>query len=181
MSKSTRDTIANPTFLKPFAKRGELLRVVVETPKGSRKKYAFDPDLKIFALKKTLPEGMVFPYDFGFVPHTEADDGDPVDALVLMDEPAFPGCMLKCRLIGVIEGEQEDERGKVLRNDRLLTIEQGSHSYEHIKDLKDVPRQLLKELGEFFVNYHKGAKYRLLGTKGPEDAHRQVEAATLAA
>ena len=84
-----------------------LFRSIIETPKGSRNKYAFDPDQRIFELKKVPPAGMAFPYDFGFVPSTVAEDGDPVDVLVLMDEPAFPGCLLRCRLIGIIErGEQ---------------------------------------------------------------------------
>src|SRR5712672_4089794 len=83
-----------------------IIQVVIETPKGSRNKYAFDPDQKVFELKKVLPAGMAFPYDFGFIPSTVAEDGDPVDVLVLMDEPAFPGCLLKCRTIGIIEGEQ---------------------------------------------------------------------------
>jgi inorganic pyrophosphatase len=64
--------------------------VVVETPKGSRNKYAFDPDNRVFELKKVLPAGMALPYDFGFLPSTKGGDGDPLDVLVLMDEPAFP-------------------------------------------------------------------------------------------
>jgi inorganic pyrophosphatase len=89
------------------AKAGDkLLQVVIETPKGSRNKYSFDPEQHIFVLKAALPAGMSFPYDFGFVPQTLAQDGDPLDVLVLMDEPAFPGCALLVRLIGVIEGEQ---------------------------------------------------------------------------
>jgi len=89
-----------------MAKRSALIRVIIETPKGSRNKYAFDAKQRIFQLKKVLPAGMAFPYDFGFIPSTIADDGDPVDVLVLMDEPAFPGCLLGCRPIGIIEGEQ---------------------------------------------------------------------------
>ena len=82
-----------------------MLRVVIETPKGSRNKFAFDPEEHIFELKKVLPAGMTFPYDFGFVPSTKADDGDTADVLVLMAEPAFPGFGLSCRPIGVIEVE----------------------------------------------------------------------------
>ncbi len=103
-----------------------MLRVVIETPKGSRNKFAFNADDHIFELKKVLPAGMAFPYDFGFVPSTEADDGDPVDVLVLMDEPAFPGCVLKCRPIGVIQGEQGEKKKKCettesLRLKKMLT------------------------------------------------------------
>jgi inorganic pyrophosphatase len=105
----------------------QLFKVVVETPKGSRNKYAFDPDNRVFELKKVLPAGMAFPYDFGFLPSTKGGDGDPLDVLVLMDEPAFPGCVLKCRVIGVIEGEQGNKKRKE-RNDRLVAIEQQNHA-----------------------------------------------------
>src|SRR5882762_4480106 len=106
-TKNGKNGIADLSRLNPFDSRDKrILRVVIETPKGSRNKFAFDADQHVFELKKVLPAGMAFPYDFGFVPSTEAEDGDPIDVLVLMDEPAFPGCVLKCRTIGVIEGEQ---------------------------------------------------------------------------
>ena len=100
-----RRSMADPFDLPPLDGNGKI-QVVIETPKGSRNKYSFDPELRIFSLKKVLPAGMTFPYDFGFVPSTKAEDGDPTDVLVLMDEPAFPGCLLKCRIIGIIEGQQ---------------------------------------------------------------------------
>jgi inorganic pyrophosphatase len=101
-----KNGLADPSRLKPLVPNDkQLLRVVIETPKGSRNKFAFNLEQHTFELKKVLPAGMAFPYDFGFVPSTKADDGDPVDVLVLMDEPAFPECVLLCRPIGVIEGE----------------------------------------------------------------------------
>src|SRR5437868_10101422 len=113
MSKKAKNTgMADPSQLKPLTKKDDQVRVIVETPKGSRNKYAFDPEHKVFTLKKVLPAGMSFPYDFGFVPQTESGDGDPLDVIVLMEEPAFPGCMIRCRLIGVIEGEQQQRDGK---------------------------------------------------------------------
>ena len=119
---------------------------------------------------------MTFPYDFGFVPLTEADDGDPVDVLVLMDEPAFPGCLLSCRPIGVIEGEQGDKKNAE-RNDRIVAVEQDAHSWADIKTLEDLGKQFCIELEEFFVNYHKlsGKKYRVLGVKGPAQARKLVK------
>src|SRR5258708_4996593 len=105
MAKKSTRGLANPIRLKP--KKGDgILQVIIETPKGSRNKFAFDPKQRIFTLKKVLPAGMDFPYDFGFLPQTIAPDGDPFDVLVLMDEPAFPGCAVSARLIGIIEGEQ---------------------------------------------------------------------------
>ena len=112
------EPLANPTKLPPFALKpknsssgpaapgDELLQVVIENPRGRRNKYSFNEDDRIFRLKAALPAGMVFPYDFGFVPRTIGGDGDPLDVLVLMDEPSFPGCVLLARLIGVMEAEQ---------------------------------------------------------------------------
>lgn len=153
-----------------------MLRVVIETPKGSRNKFAFNPDERVFELKKVLPSGMTFPYDFGFVPSTKADDGDPVDVLVLMDEPAFPGCTLTCRPIGVIEGEQGDKK-KTVRNDRIIAVEQDAHSWADIKTVDDLGKQFAKELEEFFVNYHKlsGQQYRVLDLKGPGQVRKLVK------
>src|SRR6201998_4591621 len=109
--------LTDPSTLKPYdAGDKELLRVVIETPKGSRNKFAFEADQRVFELKKVLPAGMAFPYDFGFVPSTRADDGDPIDVLLLMDESAHPGTLMRCRLVGIIEGEQKED-GKSERND----------------------------------------------------------------
>src|SRR5882762_1479339 len=143
---SKKNGLADPSRLKPFDSGDkQLLRVVIETPKGSRNKFAFNPDDQVFELKKVLPVGMTFPYDFGFVPSTKADDGDPVDVLVLMDEPAFPGCVLRCRPIGVIEGQQGDKKKKV-RNDRIIAIEKGARSWADIKTIGDLGRQFVREL-----------------------------------
>src|SRR3977135_2963584 len=136
-----RSGLADPSHLNPIVDddNDEVIKVVIETPKGSRNKYAFDPEERTVTLKKVLPCGMSFPYDFGFVPSTEADDGDPVDVLVLMDEPAFPGCVLQCRPIGVIHGEQGDKKKKV-RNDRIIAVEKDAHSCAHIKTIGDLGR-----------------------------------------
>src|SRR5579863_4714765 len=97
-TRSKRAGLADPTRLKAFNRdEANLITVIIETPKGSRNKYAYDPRDRIFTLKKVLPAGMAFPYDFGFVPSTRGGDGDPLDVLVLMDEAAFPGCKLLCR------------------------------------------------------------------------------------
>lgn len=172
-----KNALANLTRLKPSDQNDkDLLRVVIETPKGSRNKFAFDPDDRVLELKKVLPSGMTFPYDFGFVPSTKADDGDPVDVLVLMDEPAFPGCVLSCRPIGVIEGEQGDNNGKE-RNDRIIAVEKDAHSWAEVRTVDDLGKQFSRELEQFFVNYHKlvGKKYRVLDMKGPDQAKKLVK------
>jgi inorganic pyrophosphatase len=174
---SKKNGLADPSRLKPLdADDKRMLRVVIETPKGSRNKFAYDSDERIFELKKVLPSGMTFPYDFGFVPSTKADDGDPVDVLVLMDEPAFPGCVLTCRPIGVIEGEQGDKKDKE-RNDRIIAVEKDAHSWADIKTISDLGKEFCRELVEFFVNYHKlsGEQYRVLGLRGPGQARKLVK------
>ena len=173
--------LTDPTKLKPVDKDG-ILQVIIETPKGSRNKYSFDPDQKIFSLKKVLPAGMAFPYDFGFLPRTLADDGDPIDVLLLMDEPAFPGCLISARLIGVIRGEQIDGK-KRIRNDRLVAIAEANHMYANVKKLDDLPKHFVKELEDFFVNYHRleGKRYKLLGCKEAGEAMRLIKQAQRAA
>ena len=171
--------VADPSHLTPVdAKDDEVIKVVIETPKACRNKYSFDPDEKAFILKKVLPAGMTFPYDFGFVPSTEAEDGDPVDVLVLMDEPAFPGCLVKVRLIGVIEGEQGNGK-KTERNDRIVAVEVANHQWAHLNHIDDLGKQFVKELCEFFVNYHDltGKKYQVLDIKGPGRARRCIDEA----
>jgi len=95
-----KGSLADPTKLVAFEDRkNAIVQVVIETPKGSRNKFAFDTDQHVFILKKVLPEGMVFPHDFGFIPSTRAEDGDPIEVLILMDEPAYPGCVVPARLV----------------------------------------------------------------------------------
>ena len=173
-----KNGLADPNRLKPFDEEDkQLLRVVIETPKGSRNKFAFNTKERVFELKKALPSGMEFPYDFGFAPSTLADDGDPVDVLVLMDEPAFPGCVVKCRPRGVIEGEQGTGKNKE-RNDRIIAIQKDAHSWAEVKKLEDLGKEFCRELEEFFVNYHKlsGEQFRVLGMKGPDVARKLVKA-----
>jgi inorganic pyrophosphatase len=173
----SKKSLPDPARLAPFVPEDKkTVHVIIETPKGSRNKYAFDAELQIFRLKRVLPAGMTFPYDFGFVPSTQAEDGDPLDVLVLMDEPAFPGCLLECRLIGVIEGQQE-KKGKKERNDRLVAIECANHSFADIHRMKDLGAQFLRELEEFFVNYHDlhGERYRVLKIRGEEQARRRIK------
>ena len=177
MAKRTRG-LQEPTKLKILDDAG-LYRVIIETPKGSRNKFAYDVEQRIFSLKKVLPAGMAFPYDFGFLPRTLADDGDPLDVLLLMDEPAFPGITVNSRLIGVIEGEQIDGK-KRIRNDRIVAVADANHMYADIKKLEDLPKRFLNELEEFFVNYHKleGKEYKLLGCHSAGTAKRLIEKAS---
>jgi inorganic pyrophosphatase len=167
--------------LKPFCKKN-VLNVVIETPQRSRGKYAYDKDSGLFELSKIMPAGMEFPYDFGFVPGTKAQDGDPLDVLVFLDVCVPVGCLLRCRPIGVIEAKQTEEDGKSTRNDRIVAIPVESHGNSHsdVKSLKEMNKELLKELEEFFINYNsiRGVKFELLGCRGPKTALALIEKAT---
>jgi inorganic pyrophosphatase len=153
------------------------VQVVIETPRGSRNKYSFDPKQRVFMLKRVLPEGMVFPHDFGFIPSTQADDGDPIDVLLLMDDPAFPGCLVPARLVGVIEAEQVEQDGKSERNDRLIAVAASSHTHSDIKSLNDLNPKMLDQIDDFFVNYNAidGKKFKVLARKGPQAAAKCLD------
>lgn len=159
-------------FLDP--ETGEYL-VIIETPKGSRNKFAFDENLQVYRLKNVLPAGASFPYDFGFLPSTLGEDGDPVDVLLLMDEPAFPGCLVPVRLIGVLAVEQTEE-GNTVRNDRLLAVSTVSRTHHAIRELKDLDNNLLEEIEHFFASYNqiRGAGFKVIGRYGAKRAEKLV-------
>jgi inorganic pyrophosphatase len=179
MSKNgnSRSAMADPSRLRSLDEDDKnIIQAVIETPKGSRNKYAFDAEQKVFELKKVLPAGMTFPYDFGFIPRTKGGDGDPVDVLVLMDEPAFPGVVVKCRLVGIIEGEQYDKKEKE-RNDRVVAVASLNHSFADIQHIDDLGKLFLRELEDFFVNYHELSEehYRVIDVRGPGQARKRIE------
>jgi inorganic pyrophosphatase len=157
--------------------KGGAVNAIIEVPRGSRNKYTFDPRRGCFALAGVLPAGAVFPFDFGFIPGTLGDDGDPLDILVLMDEPAFAGCVVPSRLIGVIRARQTERDGHTDQNDRLIAVADKSHNLEHVRALADLNKSLLKELEHFFVSFNqvKGKKFRITGRRGGETAIKLVK------
>jgi inorganic pyrophosphatase len=153
--------------------------VVIETPKGSSQKYDYDPETGFFKMKKILPSGMVFPYDFGFVPDTKGEDGDPLDVIVISEFHSFPGCMIKCRIIGGIKAEQSEEKGrkKMIRNDRYLAIPKCSNIFEKIKDIDDLPKTIIREIEDFFIDYNKiqGKEFKALEKLHTRDAEKMIK------
>ncbi|HEV7912926.1 MAG TPA: inorganic diphosphatase [Albitalea sp.] len=154
------------------------LRAVVEASQGSRNKLKYDPELGVFALHKVLPLGCAFPFDFGFVPSTRGDDGDPLDVLLLMDEPVPVGGVVACRLVGVIEAQQTQPGKKPLRNDRLLAVSALSHRHRGCTTLADLGAGLLDEIERFFVFYNaqQGIVFEPLARRGVREARRLVAA-----
>jgi inorganic pyrophosphatase len=166
--------------LPPVAPGGEaerLLRVIIETPRGSRNKFDYDAELGLFKLGGVLPAGAVFPFDFGFVPSTTGGDGDPLDVLVLMDEAAFAGCLVEARLLGVIEAEQTERDGETTRNDRLVAMAAAARNHKDVHSLAELGENLLDEIEHFFVSYNevKGKKFVPLGRFGAERAWQLIE------
>lgn len=162
--------------VNPFDAETEDLNVIIDTPKGSRNKYKYDEELKIFKLGGVLAVGHSFPFDFGYIPNTLGGDGDPLDVLVLMDEPAFVGCLIASRLIGVIEARQTEE-GKTESNDRLIAVASNSRTHKDIKSINDLNETLVDEIEHFFTSYNeaKGKEFEPLGRFGAMKAKQLVE------
>lgn len=169
----------SPSRLPAFDPESGALNVVVETSKGSRNKITYNERVGLFELTGVLPAGASFPYDFGFVPSTLAPDGDPLDALVLLDEPVFAGCLVRCRLVGAIAADQTERDGDTTRNDRLIAVSRDSRAHDGVRTLTDLPAVLLRELEHFFVSYNeaKGKRFEVLGRRGARAAMSIVRAA----
>lgn len=139
--------------IPPREPKTRLTNVIIDTPRGSRNKFKFDEDLGCFKLSRILPLGHVFPYDFGSIPGTRGEDGDALDVLVIMDEPAFPGCLITTRLIGVIVANQT-EKGHTISNDRLIGVPQTRANKPTIRELSDLETVQIEQIERFFVSYN---------------------------
>jgi len=168
-----------PDVTPPFASDG-LAHAIIETPAGHRNKYKWEPELGLFTLSSTLPAGAVFPFDFGFIPGTTADDGDPVDVLVLMDEPAFTGCLVRVRLLGVIHARQTDAHAEDQSNPRLVAVAEDSRDRGQLRSIEGLDPALLDQIEHFFASYHAldGHSFEATGRDGPDAAERLVREAS---
>src|SRR5438132_10936018 len=126
----------------------EVIEVVIEIPKGSRNKYEFDHERGVIRLDRRLFSATVYPTDYGFVPRTLAEDGDPLDALVLLEEPTFPGCHIRARPIGVFL--MRDEEGQ---DAKVLCVPATDPRQSGACELTDVPEYELHEIAHFFAIY----------------------------
>lgn len=123
-----------------------------------------------------MPAGAVFPYDFGFIPSTLGDDGDPLDVMVLLDEPVFPGILITARLIGAIEAEQGKD-GQMTRNDRLIVVASACQDYGEVNELTDLNASLVTEIEHFFVSYNQieGKKFKPIGRPNAKQARKLLD------
>jgi len=167
--------MANLLKLPPRSEEREL-HVVIETPRGSAVKVRLDPDLRAFTIQRPLPEGMVYPFDFGFIPGTRAADGDPLDALVYWDVTTWPGIVLRCRALGILQADQAKEGGGRQRNDRLLVVPTKAPRADELVSALDLPPRVHKEMESFFIasTALEGKDVHVLGWKGPKDAEQLV-------
>jgi inorganic pyrophosphatase len=153
------------------------VQVIVEAAAGSRTKYKYDPEHGVLRLHQVLPPGWAYPRDFGFVPSTLGQDGDPLDVLVFADEACVPGTLVPCRLVGVIEASQQEKGKAAERNDRLIAVAAQSHLYADWKDIGDIPASELKAIEGFYVSFNaqRGKDFKPIGRKGRETAMRLLE------
>jgi inorganic pyrophosphatase len=132
----------------PAQPKPGLINVLVEIPAGSKNKYEFDKDMNAMILDRVLSSSVHYPYDYGFVPNTLADDGDPLDGMVMIDQPTFPGCVIAARPIGMLEMVDGGDR-----DEKILCVPADDPRYVDVKSLDDVAPHRLEEIAEFFRSY----------------------------
>lgn len=156
----------------PAQPKPGLINVLIEIPARSKNKYEFDKDLEAFALDRVLYSSVQYPYDYGFVPNTLADDGDPLDGMVLIDQPTFPGCVIAARPIGMLEMIDGGDR-----DEKILCVPDKDPRYAEVKSLQDVAPHRLDEIAEFFKTYKNLEKKvtEILGWKDVAEVKPLVE------
>lgn len=154
----------------------DTFEVIIETPKGQGLKYDFEPLTRQLKLSKVMPNGLVFPFDFGFIQGTKGEDGDPLDVVVIAEVATFPGCKMDCRIIGALKGQQTERDGKIFRNDRYIAIPEVSTLYQNIESLKQLPKEIIDQIATFFINYNQQAKkhFKLAGKLQAKQANQLV-------
>ena len=133
--------------MKPHLEDGSVM-ALIEIPRGSKNKYEWDDDMEGIALSRVLYQSVAYPAEYGFIPGTLADDGDALDVVVLIDQPTFPGCLMRVRPIGILRLRQEGER-----DDKVLCVAVSDPLYANTCTLSDIPSHRLLEIRHFFATY----------------------------
>ena len=163
--------------LAPFDSKSGFLNVIIETPRNIRTKFKYDDKHGLFMFDKALPIGQSFPFDFGFLPSTIGEDGDPLDALILTDEPTFVGCLVLAKLLGVIEAEQTQD-GETQRNDRFIAVPIEAKSQKPVpQSIATIKSPLVEKIAKFFIAYNQmqGKKFKVLRTAEPDRAMELIK------
>ena len=163
--------------LPPINEEDGAIHVVIETSRGSRTKLTYEPDAGAFVATKILPQGMSFPFDFGFVPSTTGGDGDPLDVLLLIDEAVPAGTLVPSRLIGVIEATQTERDGSSMENHRLVAVATISQLFADVKSFDDLPDAVMSQIEHFFISYNEqaGKQFEPTGRRGARRARTLLE------
>ncbi|MEM3839205.1 MAG: inorganic diphosphatase [Candidatus Micrarchaeaceae archaeon] len=153
-------------------KAPEVVNIIVEIPKGSGNKYEYDKKRNLIRLDRVLFSAVYYPGDYGFIPKTMSDDGDPLDAIVLLEKPTYPGVLLEARVIGVLMMEDTGEM-----DEKILCVIDKDPRYKEQKDISDVREHTLKEIANFFETYKKleGKETKILGWKDAKAARKIIE------
>lgn len=161
----------------PLRGKKNSFHVVVESPRGSTVKLKYEPELGVFTVGRPLTQGLRYPFDWGFIPSTEGPDGDPLDALVYWDLATWPGVVLPCRPLGVLQVDEKKKKGRGReRNDRLLMVPVAALRAEHLRSHEDLSRREREELEHFFLTVvaFSNKDARILGWKGPAAAEKLI-------
>jgi inorganic pyrophosphatase len=150
------------------------ITAMVECAKGSNQKFNYQPKLKQFKLKKILPAGLVFPFDFGMIPGTKGEDGDPLDIIIVSESSGFPGCLVDCRIIGALKAEQTERDGETMRNDRFIGIPEVSQLFSHVNTIEELSTDTINQLEAFFKNYNEqaGKKFKVIELLNAKQAEK---------
>jgi inorganic pyrophosphatase len=153
-----------------------IIDVIIETPKGSKYKYIFDEKQNRFRVKKILPTGLAFPYDFGFIPGTKGDDGDPLDVMIIAEDSFVPGSMVECEIIGAIKARQVSE-DETVRNDRIMAVPVMTMEKDKEVALEDFSKHKITEIENFFIYYNKMEKkeFKPLGILTAEETWKIIQ------
>ncbi len=154
----------------------DTIEVIVETPKGCQFKYKYEPEKELFSLHKVLPVGLVFPYDFGFIPQTTGEDGDPLDVLIFSEFSFIQGSLIQCKVMGSMKAEQSED-GETIRNDRIFVYPELKGFYPVYDSMKDIQKEKLKEIENFFIYYNAMQKktFRPLGILGAKETLKLIK------
>nr|WP_198324606.1 MULTISPECIES: inorganic diphosphatase [unclassified Methanopyrus] len=157
--------------LEPGPNPPDVVYAVIEIPRGSRNKYEYDEERGYFKLDRVLYSPFHYPLDYGFIPRTLYDDGDPLDILVIMQDPTFPGCVIEARPIGLMKMLDDSDQ-----DDKVLAVPTEDPRFKDVKDLDDVPKHLLDEIAHMFSEYKRleGKETEVLGWEGADAAKEAI-------
>jgi inorganic pyrophosphatase len=150
---------------------------MVESPRGATVKFKYDAANKVMTISRPLPEGLAYPYDWGFIPSTRAQDGDPLDAVIVWDGTSYPGVVIPCRVIGALCASQINlKTRRRVRNDRIVALPIEAPRQAHITSVFDLPQRERDEMEQFFLHtvIFQGKELRMLGWVGPDRANKLI-------